>query len=152
MDGGMNWDVQSSGLADPPLYGVFFLDASTGWAVGNTSTILHTTNGGVVWTPQTSPVVIAAKDVEFVDALRGWVVGDNGVVIRPLDGGANWTQQSIGAGENLVGIDFADASTGWIMGQGFAYMTTDGGDTWSFQPKATVLGLSPSATLLSRNS
>jgi photosystem II stability/assembly factor-like uncharacterized protein len=36
------------------LYGVTFTDASHGWAVGGTGTILATSNGGATWTAQSS--------------------------------------------------------------------------------------------------
>jgi photosystem II stability/assembly factor-like uncharacterized protein len=47
-NGGTNWTAQSSGTANW-LYSVSFTDANTGTAVGDAGTILHTSNGGVVW-------------------------------------------------------------------------------------------------------
>ena len=36
------------------LYGMTFMDATTGWAVGGSGSIRHTTNGGTAWAAQTS--------------------------------------------------------------------------------------------------
>lgn len=46
-DGGANWKELESGISGTTsLYGIFFIDDSTGWAVGDDGTILKTSNGG----------------------------------------------------------------------------------------------------------
>jgi photosystem II stability/assembly factor-like uncharacterized protein len=45
INGGAAWTAQDSGTTNW-LSGVSFIDANTGWAVGGSGTILHTTNGG----------------------------------------------------------------------------------------------------------
>jgi photosystem II stability/assembly factor-like uncharacterized protein len=47
-DGGETWSPQPTGQ-NVPLHGVYFLDAQTGWAVGELGTILCTTDGGKTW-------------------------------------------------------------------------------------------------------
>ena len=47
-DGGENWIPQTS-WTDYQLSSVYFVDQFTGWAVGDNSTILHTTNGGTTF-------------------------------------------------------------------------------------------------------
>jgi photosystem II stability/assembly factor-like uncharacterized protein len=44
-DGGATWKRQVTGPGRA-LFGVFFTDANTGWAVGDAGVILHTTTGG----------------------------------------------------------------------------------------------------------
>jgi photosystem II stability/assembly factor-like uncharacterized protein len=46
-DWGTSWTSQNSGTARS-LNGVYFTDSNNGWAVGESGTILHTTNGGIV--------------------------------------------------------------------------------------------------------
>ena len=46
-----------------------------GWIVGDQGVILHTTDGGATWTPQTSGVTDDLAGVTFVDAQHGWAVG-----------------------------------------------------------------------------
>jgi photosystem II stability/assembly factor-like uncharacterized protein len=79
-DGGATWTSQSSGTT-LPLYGVSFVDANTGWAVGYT--ILHTTNGGATWRNQGYGGVA----VSFLDANTGWVVGGGGTILHTTTGG-----------------------------------------------------------------
>jgi photosystem II stability/assembly factor-like uncharacterized protein len=45
---------------------VTFVDTSNGWAVGDSGTIIHTTNGGINWMIQTSATLIRLSDVDFV--------------------------------------------------------------------------------------
>lgn len=47
-DEGRTWDVQKTNLAGP-VNGLFFLDESTGWIVGELGTISATTDGGKTW-------------------------------------------------------------------------------------------------------
>ena len=48
-----SWQPQVSGIA-LNLAEIFFIDSQTGWAVGDTGTILNTTDGGTTWN-QTQP-------------------------------------------------------------------------------------------------
>ena len=48
---GVTWVKQNSGTT-VDLYGVSFVDSTTGWAVGDAGTILHTTNAGYSWVKQ----------------------------------------------------------------------------------------------------
>ena len=49
IDGGNNWSELNSGLSNTTsLYGIFFINDLTGWAVGSKGTIIKTTNGGGV--------------------------------------------------------------------------------------------------------
>ncbi len=48
-DGGKTWETQKTNLS-VPLLGLHFLDANTGWAVGELGTIARTSDGGKTWT------------------------------------------------------------------------------------------------------
>lgn len=48
-DGGNNWFQLNSGLSNTTsLYGIFFINDTVGWAVGQYGTIIKTNNGGLV--------------------------------------------------------------------------------------------------------
>ena len=44
--------MAGGGVGDALQLAVVFLDATTGWAAGEDGTILHTTDGGLTWSPQ----------------------------------------------------------------------------------------------------
>jgi len=113
-DGGANWSLrkivsaaakqlsaeEAVASADPVLYDVQFLDANTGWVVGEFGKIYHTIDGGQTWSEQEQSLlgeeVIDILDiptffgVRFLDAQTGVVAGLDGKIARTHDGGATW--------------------------------------------------------------
>jgi len=113
--GATAWTVQTSGTLQN-LNGVFFIDANTGWAVGDAGTIIATTNGGSTWTPQMSNTTQNLNSVYFVDALKGWAVGNGGVILATTNGGSTWTPQISGVTTNLNAVHFVSPSRGYVVG------------------------------------
>jgi photosystem II stability/assembly factor-like uncharacterized protein len=113
-DGGTNWTLHKIVSAaakelspeeavvsqDPVLYDVQFLDANTGWVVGEFGKIYHTTDGGQTWSEQEKTLlgeeVLDVLDiptffgVRFTDPQNGLVAGLDGKIARTHDGGAMW--------------------------------------------------------------
>ena len=90
-DGGLTWQTQYGGATIPWLSGASFVDAFTGWVVGEHGAVLHTTDGGLSWT---AIAVHTAEDltaVRFTNAKNGWIVGDGTDMLHTSDGGATWT-------------------------------------------------------------
>jgi len=118
-----------------------FIDNLRGWAVGDSGTILATTDGGESWAAQTSPVAYDLVDVDMVDAQYGWALAQQfpaeplfeygTSVLRTTDGGANWSVQSTFNELFLHAIEFADTGRGVLGGeQGKLWRTTNGGANW----------------------
>lgn len=132
--------TQTSGTTNT-LYSVYFVDANTGWVVGDVATILKTTNGGGNWVaqPVDMPVPRTLTSVYFVNASTGWAVGVGATILKTSDGGANWMNQSItGSSTYFKSVSFADANTGWVVGLGGVILkTTDGGANWIAQSSGT---------------
>jgi len=51
-DGGVTWNSVKLPDGDLSLHAAYFVDENLGWAVGQSKTILHTTNGGKTWIKQ----------------------------------------------------------------------------------------------------
>ena len=90
-DGGATWQPQYGGPAVPWLCDATFVDASTGWVVGERGTVLRTTDGGSTWNGVTVPTLEDLTAVCFTGAANGWVVGDGVALLHTTDGGATWT-------------------------------------------------------------
>ena len=132
------WTAQTSGTSYA-LYGVSFSDANTGTAVGNTGTIVSTTNAGSTWSSQSSGLSDNLIGVSFVSSTTGNAVGATSTVLRTTNGGTNWTNQASTSGW-LNSVSFTDANTGNAAGfSGKVFRTTNGGSTWTYQ---TISGLS----------
>ena len=132
-----HWVTQNSGTSNN-LNGVYFVSSSTGWAVGDNGTVLHTADGGNTWSYQTGTSPYNLRDVCFTGG-RGWIVGygspPNGIVFTTSDGGVNWIAPSPGAFPTppltMERAYFLDPNTGWFAGSnGNIYHTVDGGNYW----------------------
>jgi photosystem II stability/assembly factor-like uncharacterized protein len=142
---GPEWIQQTSGTT-VNLQAVDFADDQHGWVVGNSGTILHSSDGGSTWSPQESGTTVTLWDVDFVDTNRGWVVGNSGTILTTTDGGATWTQQGAGTNAALFGLHMHDANRGWVVGLSATIRTTaDGGTTWTAQPSGEANGRSLAA-------
>ena len=141
------WTWQNPKPQGNELSAVDFIDANTGWAVGSTGTILHTTDGGTTWTPQVSNTSWDIDAVDFTDANNGWAAGyfdpeltqaGLGFILHTSDGGLTWQFQAPGTTNPIWGIHFTDANTGWAVGRsGTIVHTSDGGATWVGQSSGT---------------
>ncbi|MBI3802338.1 MAG: Ig-like domain-containing protein [Nitrospirae bacterium] len=139
-DAGSNWALQESGTSQS-LYGIAFVDAQTGFAVGgepsgtNTfaNVIIKTVDGGKSWggtTLSTLPGVL--KAIHFLDVSKGWAVGGGGAILTTDDGGKTWKPQQSGVASELTTVDFVDTQHGWATGPGKVLLKTDtGGDPWT---------------------
>jgi photosystem II stability/assembly factor-like uncharacterized protein len=121
------------------LRSVYFTDSLYGWAVGDTGTIIHTSDGGLSWEVQSSPTTNNIMDVFFLDRQRGWASSWNfsgfyGTLLLKTDnGGADWISEEFPIGNIFIHcILFLDSLTGWIGASPHALArTTDGGQTWA---------------------
>ena len=132
-----NWSSQNSQSASK-LNDVFFINSNQGWAVGDSLTLLATTNGGVNW-PQvpTNSIVRNLRSAFFITSQTGWMT--SGSDANPVDGhvfisrmgGAYPTQQEM-VDRPLNTIFFLDNNTGWAAGDSSILIHTDnGGVSWT---------------------
>ena len=75
---------------------VHFVNTTTGWAVGQSGVIRHTTDGGVTWTHQNSGTTRELMSVDFTDANTGWAVGGGGTILKYQDTGGTTTSTQPG--------------------------------------------------------
>ena len=135
------WVRQNSGTG-LYLYSVHFpLNASTGYAVGASGTILMTSDGGAAWVNQPSGIGQYLLSVHFpVDAATGFAVGEAGIILKTTNGGANWFPQTSDTTNWLSSVHFPlNAQTGYAVGgAGTILKTTDGGAAWVRQTMGTT--------------
>ncbi len=137
---GVDWEeMPEAGCSEvlTPLTRAYFLNATTGWAVGERDTILRTVDGGSTWQRvrggQSSDETTLSA-VWFTSATNGWVVGEDQygepLALHSTDGGVTWAPQSIGATNPLQDVFFTDSLNGWVVGDADMLRSTDGGETW----------------------
>jgi photosystem II stability/assembly factor-like uncharacterized protein len=132
------WIQQTSGTSSA-LRSVYFVNNNTGWAVGDSGTILKTTNGGEEWFKQTSNTYLNLNSVQFIDSFTGWIAGQSQLILKTIDGGTTWIEKHIGgSNDSFTSIYFLDENLGWAAGNfnswvGEVKKTTNGGTDWITQ-------------------
>ena len=154
-DAGAHWlQLPFPDSAFAAVNGVFFVSESTGWVVGNAGYIRKTTDAGMTWQTQSSPLGRKLNRVHFVNANLGWITGgwQDGAafpLLKTTNGGSAWQDLSFGSNcYSCEDIWFADSLDGWIVGQDasinpFIEHTTDGGASWTSQVTNLPTGNGP---------
>lgn len=130
----MSFSNQNSST-DQNLYSVWFTIYSHGIAVGDTGTVVRTTDGGSHWSLITSVTQNRLYSVHFPSANIGYAVGNNGTVIKTTDNGQSWLVKTQPVADSLRCVWFTSDNTGFVVCRnGGIYKTTDGGNNWQIKP------------------
>ncbi len=133
------WTTISGLPVTDQLKTIQFIDLHTGWAAGESGTILKTTTGGVDWFIQTSGITNTIRSLFFLDENNGWACGDEGAILVTSNGGTTWTSQTSPYTSQYNSIRFATTTTGWVVGNGNVLLkTTNGGLNWTQQPNQGI--------------
>ena len=136
-DGGKTWSSQNINVKNW-LNSIYFIDANTGWTVGNAGKIFKTIDGGSNWELQYTDTTKFLRSVHFIDENIGWVVGQYGLILKTTDGGINWMVQNCETSELLRSVRFVDENSGWAVGtKGVILHTTNSGENWNLQASGT---------------
>ena len=114
------------------LYGVSIVDDNTGFAVGEFSNFLKTTDGGVTWVnrPLSEAGGKSLFSVYAQSVDRIWVVGIDGIMLFSGDGGENWRQVELPVKKHLFAVKFY-GKNGYVVGKEGIYLSSsDGGNSW----------------------
>ena len=134
---------------DAAIRAIDFVDANSGWAVGERGALWHTDNGGKSWQMQETPVLGDLGNLEtvsFIDSETGWAAGGNtqpythlsrGVLLRTDDGGDHWSVWTKDPLPKIKKIKFSNLQHGiaWTARSPLyphgLLVTEDGGRSWS---------------------
>ncbi|MFH1213122.1 MAG: YCF48-related protein, partial [Candidatus Neomarinimicrobiota bacterium] len=101
---------------------------------GSDNYMAMTTNGGINWTPISTPTGQTFAAADFVDANTGFVFNYYQQWYRTSDGAASWTPLNAWPGIGFWGLAFPEANKIVLTASSGAEMTVsnDGGTTWSY--------------------
>jgi photosystem II stability/assembly factor-like uncharacterized protein len=85
-DGGYNWGGTGLNL-NQLIRSFYFVNSQKGWIVGDNSIIYVTSNSGINWVQQTSPVTANLKMVNFIDENTGWIAAGSMGILKTTTGG-----------------------------------------------------------------
>ena len=132
------WERQISPITRH-LYSIHFPnDTLFGIAVGDSGTIIRTTNSGNSWQVLNSNTIQQLRDVWIVND-TGYVCGAMGTILKTTNRGLIWSSIGGFTFQNFYTLSFPENSqVGYVFGaNGEAYRTNDGGNTWEMM----MLGL-----------
>ena len=138
---------------------ISFINAIEGWAVGNSSTMLRTLDGGNTWKSVESPVDTPLIAVHFVSSEIGWVLTQDASFLSTTDGGKTWqvlnetskpiisgydqNSQPIEEACELYTAHFQGFGEGWAAGkEGVILHNKDGNTIWRHQKERNLSILS----------
>src|SRR5206468_6780361 len=141
------WNPVDSGTTNN-LNGAYILDSGIGFVVGDSGTILKTTDAAATWAPLVSGTTTTLHGVYFFDANAGVAVGDNGTILRTTDGGAAWQYVTSGVGDSLRSVSFSGVN-GICGGDSQTILySTDSGASWQIGQSGFFGGGFPGAQML----
>lgn len=128
-DQGVSW-VEWSLQEDLQITAVDFVDAATGFAVGEFGTVLLTKDGGASWDAGTSvPNEFYPMAAEFSSASLGWVGGLDGVIWHTNNGGVSWQRERSQSKSPVYRIVASEDAIIAVGGSGSMLRRTTGGWT-----------------------
>lgn len=143
------WELLSSPV-DEDLLSCYFISNDIGWIVSEEGSILHTSDGGMIWQQLQFPDVCFSA-VYFADMNFGCAVGwkengaDSSVILLTNDGGNNWNFAEHPAVKHLNDVFFINNTRGWAVGCLYennincCLYTEDGGMNWEKQTGIAVM-------------
>lgn len=125
------WNSQNPLPQEKKLSSVYFTNANTGYAAGDSGVILRTIDAGTSWSALSSGTTNYLGSICFTNLNTGYAVG--GTILKTSDGGSSWSDISGGISLSLTSVCFPDANTGFAGGGSWDFIkTTDAGASWTY--------------------
>ncbi|HMT12746.1 MAG TPA: YCF48-related protein, partial [Ignavibacteria bacterium] len=129
-NGGDNWALTQLS-SNEYLYGINFMNQSTGFVCGNNGLILRTTNAGNTWDSLASGTTLTLTKVAVNSNGVILVSGIYGRIMKSTNLGANWTSVSGLTQYTINDVKFLDNNTAYAVGSGGElFITYNAGDSW----------------------
>ncbi|MGB1800938.1 MAG: WD40/YVTN/BNR-like repeat-containing protein [Gammaproteobacteria bacterium] len=116
------------------LFGITSINNDDFLAVGNYGKIIKTTDKGLSWKDQISPVQSHLQDISAWDENRAVVVGNEGVTLVTDDGGNTWLEVESPKSEvanKLLRVHTYPNGVAWTVGEmGMILVSIDYGKSW----------------------
>lgn len=141
-DGWRTWEeLTINVVSDLKFKDVSFVDAFSGWIVGNKGGVIHTKDSGKTWEIQADSLTANdLRKVSVVDSEHVFACGASGTIIYTKDG-TKWSPVNItGTTNDLWGISMYDKNHGVAVGRSQAIFYTTDGENWN--PASVVPSIS----------
>jgi photosystem II stability/assembly factor-like uncharacterized protein len=128
---GDGWFEDSTGVT-VNLNDCWFFDTNSGFAIGDSGTILKTINGGTDWNEVQTNVLTNLYAIEFPTPDTGYIAADSGKVLITINCGVTWSVSDIGNDNCLLDLCTLGKDTIWVAGKNSeVHVSYNGGSTWT---------------------
>ena len=136
--GGPAWtNISPAGVAvGLNLYGVFVVNPSLAFAVGDTGTMLRW--DGTLWASILSGTPNTLRGIWMVSGTDGWAVGDAGTIVRW--NGIAWAAETSPTANQLNSVQALTSTDVWAVGNGGTIVHRNGLG-WTLVPSGVILNL-----------
>jgi len=117
------------------LKGMFWINETTGYAVGGNGTVIKFTNGGDEWNYVSTGSTANLNDVFFTSSNVGYIVGNQGTLLKTTNGGTTWSAINVDVltggspvvnTSNFTSISFVGSNSGYVTtNNGYVIRTSD---------------------------
>ncbi|MCB0725511.1 MAG: T9SS type A sorting domain-containing protein [Ignavibacteriae bacterium] len=136
-------EIPSGVLFGFRLNEVKFINANTGFIIGNNATILKSTDKGITWENRFMGWSGNYTSIDFMNEKTGYI-GNGNRIFKTTNSGENWGKIDMPISQAWTGIYFFDDNTGIVGGGEYILRTTNGGSNWTniiFEPINPVLDI-----------
>lgn len=137
-DGGSTWAPNENHTSWHRMYGVQFVNTTTGFVYDENGLMLKTTDQGANWNPVIYGSTMTISAMKFRDENNGLLSGHSGnaaFLLKTTDAGATWTNAVNNFQYIFTDICFVGNNVIWAPGANqtgsFIFNSTDGGSTWT---------------------
>jgi photosystem II stability/assembly factor-like uncharacterized protein len=137
-DGGTTWSSTINNSSWHRMYGVQFVNATTGFVFDENGLMLKTTNTGASWIPVNYGAAMTITAMKFSDENNGMISGRlsaSPFLLKTTDAGATWSNAVNNFQYIFSDICFIGNNVVWAAGgtqtESFIFNSTDGGSTWT---------------------
>ncbi|MEJ2105502.1 MAG: YCF48-related protein, partial [Ignavibacteriaceae bacterium] len=133
-----NGDINQFDVNELRNFNDFYIDRNYGTIVGQSGTILRTSDGGKTWTNQISGTSYDLYGISYSNNDNGIAVGENGIILMTNNGGMIWNNKQSGTSVDLWDVCELDSNNIFVVGEdGTILNSNDGGTNWAIQPSGT---------------
>ncbi len=118
-DNGESWVIQD--IEGDFYKDIQFVSQDVGYILGQSGTILKTTNGGTSWDKIKSQSafeqVSGFNKFEFIDENNAVIVANEGKLFHTTDGGQSWKAYKLNGAPDLMGLHYSDPNSVYVCGK-----------------------------------
>lgn len=128
-DGGLTWSGHTSAVKSPEY--IYLHDLNNIWMGGSTTSIHHSSDGGLSWSDQIPGNKSTLHSIQFYNDQIGYAGNTDGQILKTINGGASWQESVIPDQPRVIELSLIDQDKLLVATDGGLYYSADASESWS---------------------